>query len=326
MFVSVLLALQSGLSLAELLQVQTGVATLSVNTKITVKQGFLATVHLEGYSKSQGTMVTLSSNGALKGEVTNMTNPTGSANFNICFVNTGTFELTAKATDYAGSITLTSSYGSLVFYNLEIVIHKQPTITYQSFNVIVGIFDANNKVLNFMIPYSITLTLYPNGELFGETTITSTENPLTIPELLIGSAGTFQLKASIEGFYPLLSPKVTITSNAITKITIGIISPNIIYSNYKNKVQVTLYDAMGNTSNRNSIVSLTADYEIIGNLEVITDAGYVLFNFYTSYSGLLKLTASASGISETISIEVLPDTLILNSILPKVSYYIDCKA
>lgn len=120
----VLLVLYSGYSLAELFQVPNGVATLKVQETITAKQAFFIEVFLEQYWESEGTMVTLTSNETLYGEVALMTNSKGYAKFNLWFANTGTFEITASAINYTGKVTATSFPAILTFSEISLVIHK----------------------------------------------------------------------------------------------------------------------------------------------------------------------------------------------------------
>lgn len=170
-----------------------------------------------------------------------------------------------------------------------------------------------------MIPYNIIFTLYPYGDLIGETSIIDTTSWLQKNDLSSWSAGSFQLIATIEGFPPAISPIFNITSNDIYKIDITEISYPI-YANYWISFRVCLTDKNGFYSRQNSKVYLAGNFEIFGDLSYLNQYGCNYFNFYTANTGTLILTVSTNGVSESFSIKVLPDFLIINSAIPKVIF------
>ena len=168
-----------------------------------------------------------------------------------------------------------------------------------------------------MIPYNLTITLYPHGDLDGETSIISNDTTI-FAELLSLSVGSFQFIATVEGFNPAISPIVNIASNDIYKIIIY--SSDSEYANYLINIRAAFFDENDLYSLQNSMVYLEGNFEIVGNLTTMSQDGSAYFEFYTPHIGILILTVSVNGISKSIFINILPDYLVMNSVIPQVVF------
>ena len=236
-------------------------------------------------------------------------------NLSIWFNATGSKTLTAscpKLTVEKTSLPEISNNLVLTIYPLVLsyVSFNSPGNISSLFNLTVGVYNySGNVVENIRGPYSISLSLLPNGTINGTTTLSTSNGYANFTNLLIQSIGSYQINVNsysslitefntslftITNFFGLSSLSLSATLNPLL---------NMVFQILVNLINKTVY-------NLSATLSISCDYLTIFTNPISTSNGSATFSGYFNKTGQITCTITelTNSISQNITFTIRPTT------------------
>lgn len=165
--------------------------------------------------------------------------------------------------------------------------------------------------------FSISIELDPAGGLTGTLVETSSSCVSSYSGLKVTTNGTYRLKATCTDCYTGYS--LSFTVNSLVLSTIELTSSTTTPSAYFYlTITATLKDQVSDLWSNSETVVLTDNSKFYGTNSVTASSGTCTYSIYFYSSGTYSLVASSSGVTGTITITVLKNSLKITSLSPTV--------
>ena len=185
-----------------------------------------------------------------------------------------------------------------------------------SFNVLVKIFDNSGlTLLTLANPFIITLSLSNSGTFSGTVSSSSTSGICQFSSLKITTSGIFSITASSQDKLPATSNQISISELALTTINLSS-SESSQSANFEFSLTITLKDQVGSLWQVKTLLSLTSDLDLNGDINIQTDKGSIIANLWSSKVGLNTITVVSGLVSTSISITILKDMIKIIELTP----------
>ena len=264
------------------------------------------------------TSLTLTTSTSLYGELTK-TISSGQGTSTVYSTAVGDNLITLQSGSITTTITVTILKNSLRIDSISpTVIPTQPTLTNSIFSVTVKVYDNSlTTVESTRGPYTIALSL-STGTLVGSASLVSSSGTATFTNLKITTSGNHQLLATCSTMNEDYSDTLTIDDLGLASLSISI-DRLIESANTDFIVSISLKDQSGGTWTSPCSVTLTSDGSLEGSTTG-TASGSLALTVYSTSTGNLTITASSGSKSASSSIEILPNSLKIESINPTVIF------
>jgi hypothetical protein len=244
----------------------------------------------------------------------------GSISFTIYSSTAGSLTITATSSAVTASITVTILQNMIKINSVSpVVIFTQPLYPSSTFAVSASIYDNTGNTLLTRSSFSISLALNPSGTITGTSSVSSSGGTSSFSGLKITSVGTFDIIASSTGMISGTYSSVTITALALTSIALTS-STSSISGLFSFTLTAKLYDQPGDYWTQSTVVSLTSNKVFGGSTSSTSTTGITTFSIYGIEPGSHLFTATASGISGSVSVTILSNVLSFSSISPTVLF------
>ena len=190
-------------------------------------------------------------------------------------------------------------------------------MTNSVFDVTVKVYDNGlSTVESTRGSYSITLSL-STGTLVGTTTLTSSSGIAVFAGLMITTSGNHQVLATCSTMNDDYSDTLTIDGLGLSSLAVSIdrLSES---ANTDFVVTVNLKDQSGGTWSSPCSITLSSDGTLLG-ATTGTASGSLSLTVYSTSTGTLTITATSGSKSDSSSIEILSNSLKIESLSPTVT-------
>ena len=176
-------------------------------------------------------------------------------------------------------------------------------------------YDSHGSVLEGVFGvYSISLSVLPAGALAGTTTKTTAGGTVTFTGIRILSSGNLQVQATAAGITPATTASMPITNYVYTSTTVA--SPSPASVNFDLTITVSLFGEDTNPFTGSAAVTLSCPQSFSGTDSLQNSGGTAVFTIYFSQTGGMKITASSSSITSSVTVQVLTSMLKITDYSP----------
>ena len=184
-----------------------------------------------------------------------------------------------------------------------------------TFSINIGVYDNSGINLETNVGiYIVSLNLSPTGSFSGMISGTTSSGVITLSNLRILSAGTFNIIVSSAGITSATSSSLTIT-NYVYAISLAS-STSTPTANFPFTITVTLKGEDNNLFTGISTTVLTCANTLSGITSLSNSGGTVTFSIYFTSLGSQVITATSSSITGNITISVLSEILKIITFTP----------
>jgi hypothetical protein len=178
--------------------------------------------------------------------------------------------------------------------------------------------NSGSAVVSSFGPFSLTLSLFPTGDISGNLT-QDTSNGVAVFSVLIISSGTFHFEVTSNGMITGNSKDFLLEAAVLTSLITDISAFNVSV-NQDFIVNVNAFDQISRIWWKTCTVDASSDDSLAGGKSLTNTSGNFQFSLRFSVSGLKILKFSSELATVDVSVNVLKNVLKIKSVSPTVFF------